>query len=201
MNGFAKRTQTKKQAILEATTKILLEKGYSYLKIEDVAKKANVSQVTIYNYFGSKKKLIQHVIMKYMNERFNIYKEIISEQKPFPDMIRTIMLERKKYANILNGEEFVEIYENDSELKEFCEDYYEAKIIPLFLHFIQRGKEEGYFRKDISDEAILLYLDAMKTIIDQNIQQLMKKPHVEQFFDQLFDLFFYGLLNERKELQ
>lgn len=55
MNGFAKRTQTKKQAILEATTKILLEKGYSYLKIEDVAKKANVSQVTIYNYFGSKK--------------------------------------------------------------------------------------------------------------------------------------------------
>lgn len=73
-------------------------------------------------------------------------------------------------------------------------------MIPLLLKFIQRGKKEGVIRKEISDEAILLYFDAMKMLIDQNFSELMKKPNIEKLYDQLFDMFFYGLLNdERKE--
>lgn len=201
MDGFARRTELKKQAIIEATSEILLEKGCTHLKIEDIAKKANVSQVTIYNYFGSKKNLVRKVFKRYMNDRFNTYKQLISEEKPFPEIVRTIMLERKNYSNMLTGEELSDIYEEDSELKEFFEELYHSKTIPLLLQFIQKGKEKGYIRKEISDEAVLFYLDAMKTMIDHNMQELMNKPNIEELSDQLFDMFFYGILNDRKKVE
>jgi len=201
MDGFARRTEQKKRAIMEATSEILLRKGSTHLKIEEIAKKANVSQVTIYNYFGSKKKLVRTVFKQHLNERLNIYKQLVSEERPFPEILRTIMMERKNYSNMLTGEELTEIYEEDSELKEFFEDLYHAKTIPLLLQFIQKGKEEGHIRNEISNEAVLFYLDAMKTIIDQNMHELMNRPNIEELSDQLFDMFFYGILNERKKVE
>lgn len=201
MDGFARRTEQKKRAIIEATSQILLEKGSIHLKIEDIAKKANVSQVTIYNYFGSKKKLVRTVFKQNLNERLNMYKQLVNEERPFPEIIRTIMMEKKNSTHMLTGEELAEIYEEDSELKEFFEDLYYSKTIPLMLQFIQKGKEEGHIRKEISDEAVLFYLDAMKTMIDHNMHELMNKPNIDELSDQLFDMFFYGILNERKKVE
>lgn len=200
MNGFLKRTERKKRAIIEATMQMLYDKGCQQWKIEDIAKIANVSPVTIYNYFGSKKTLIHVALKQYVLKRYENYEELINDNRPFPEIIRMLMMKKNHCPIILRGDEFAEIYKEDIELKTFFEQFYQTKMIPLLLKFIQRGKKEGVIRKEISDEAILLYFDAMKMLIDQNFSELMKKPNIEKLYDQLFDMFFYGLLNdERKE--
>lgn len=200
MDGFARRTERKKRAIIDAASQLLAEKGYNQLKIEEIAKKAKVSQVTIYNYFGSKKKLIHQVVKEHIMEQNDNYERLMREEKPFPEIFRSTILKKKNHSHILILEELAEIFEEDAELKQFIEDYYKNKFIPLFLQFIRKGKEEGYIRKEISDEAILLYIDAVTMMIDHNLKESSFKDKMEELGDQLFDMFFYGLLNEGKRV-
>lgn len=201
MDGFAKRTEKKKKGIIQSALQLLTEKGSKDLKIEDIAKRANVSQVTIYNYFGSKKKLIQEVVKQYIIERQDDHEKFLSSGKPFPEIIKCTILEKKAHSNVITGEILTEIYEEDSEIRSFLEDFYQKKSIPLFLEFIRKGREEGYIREEISDEAILFYMNAMKTTFEQNIKTLAFNPNIEQLSEQLFDLFLFGLLKEGKELK
>ncbi|WP_223869225.1 TetR/AcrR family transcriptional regulator, partial [Bacillus anthracis] len=53
LNGFEKVKEKKKRAIKEAAFLLFSERGFNEVKIEHIAKEANVSQVTIYNHFGS----------------------------------------------------------------------------------------------------------------------------------------------------
>ena len=58
LNGF-ERVKEKKRAIKEAAFVLFSERGFNEVKIEHIAKEANVSQVTIYNHFGSKDALFR----------------------------------------------------------------------------------------------------------------------------------------------
>src|SRR5690625_2379966 len=77
MDGFKKRTEQKKKDILDAALKLVIKYGIKKVSINEIAKDADVSQVTIYNYFGSKDQLIDEVIAYYINNLWIEYEEII----------------------------------------------------------------------------------------------------------------------------
>ena len=58
MDGFEKRREQKKKDILKAALSLFQQYGVQKVTISEIAKKANVSQVTIYNYFESKDNLL-----------------------------------------------------------------------------------------------------------------------------------------------
>ena len=57
LNGYERRTKAKKESIVNAARKRFTTRGITDVSIKEIAAKANVSQVTIYNYFGSKNAL------------------------------------------------------------------------------------------------------------------------------------------------
>ncbi|EPR27741.1 TetR/AcrR family transcriptional regulator [Geobacillus sp. WSUCF1] len=64
MNGFARRTEQKKQAIKQAVLELLQKiRDPREVTIQEIAKQAHVSPVTIYNYFGSKENLIRETLL------------------------------------------------------------------------------------------------------------------------------------------
>ncbi|MFA6772038.1 MAG: TetR/AcrR family transcriptional regulator, partial [Dehalococcoidales bacterium] len=65
MNGFNRRSKTIQQKILSAATGLLASQGVKKTSINQISKKAEVSPVTIYNYFGSKAGLVKETI-KYL---------------------------------------------------------------------------------------------------------------------------------------
>ena len=54
----AQKNLAKRAAILKAAEKILAQKGFHEATISDIAKKAEVSEATIYDYFSSKEELL-----------------------------------------------------------------------------------------------------------------------------------------------
>ena len=52
----------KKRAILEATLAVLRERGLSGLKMEEVARRAEVGKGTIYLYFRDKRDLLKALV-------------------------------------------------------------------------------------------------------------------------------------------
>lgn len=58
MNQYQKTTEKKKQAIIQAALQLFKEKGFKDTSIKSIAEVAEVSPVSIYNYFGGKDNLV-----------------------------------------------------------------------------------------------------------------------------------------------
>ena len=54
MNQYQKTTEKKKQAIIQSALSLFKEKGFKETSIQSIAKVAEVSPVSIYNYFDKK---------------------------------------------------------------------------------------------------------------------------------------------------
>lgn len=76
LNGFERVKEKKKRAIKEAAFVLFSERGFNEVKIEHIAKEANVSQVTIYNHFGSKDALFRSLYKNLSYLNFNIIKSL-----------------------------------------------------------------------------------------------------------------------------
>ena len=83
MNNFEIRTNKKKSAIIDAAKKLFKDKGFISVSIREIASKANVSQVSIYNYFGSKDALVGECVSSLMNEILDQAREILHSKMDF----------------------------------------------------------------------------------------------------------------------
>ena len=54
MNQYQKTTEKKQQAIIQAALRLFKDKGFKQTSIKSIAEAAEVSPVSIYNYFGAK---------------------------------------------------------------------------------------------------------------------------------------------------
>ncbi|MEC3978586.1 TetR/AcrR family transcriptional regulator [Amycolatopsis sp. H20-H5] len=69
MTSFTERTKASlREALLDAATELLPDRGYAALRMADVAARAGVSRQTVYNEFGSKAALTQAVTLRTTSE-------------------------------------------------------------------------------------------------------------------------------------
>ncbi len=61
MDGYQRRREQKKENIRLATLDLFTVHGMKKVSVSDVARRAGVSPVTIYNYYGSKQGLMHDV--------------------------------------------------------------------------------------------------------------------------------------------
>ncbi|HET7616621.1 MAG TPA: TetR/AcrR family transcriptional regulator, partial [Bacillales bacterium] len=88
MDGFERRRERKKENIRRAALELFTTHGVQKVSVAEIARKANVSQVTIYNYFGSKSDLLRDAIKKFMEETWENYHVLLAGNAPFPDKIK-----------------------------------------------------------------------------------------------------------------
>src|SRR5690606_13747803 len=99
MNGYEKRTKAKKDSILNAAWELFTSRGITNVSISEIASKANVSQVSIYNYFGDKSNLAKEVLASYMDKIITGYDEILEMAIPFSEKLKLIM-DKKRHTAI-----------------------------------------------------------------------------------------------------
>src|SRR5690625_1516025 len=94
MDGFEKRREQKKKDILKAALSLFQEYGVQKVSIAEIAKKAHVSQVTIYNYFESKDNLVYHVFKYYVDNIWEEQKEMLESDIPLNKKIEKIIFDK-----------------------------------------------------------------------------------------------------------
>ena len=167
MNGYEKRTKIKKDAIINAARELFTARGITDVSISEIAAKANVSQVSIYNYFGDKNSLSKEVLVSYIDKLVKEYDEILEDSIPFEEKLKIIMT--KKYDAVINiGKTSFSAYAwKDKTLQDIYREIADNKITSIFSKFILIGKKEGYISKDIPDDAILSFMSASSYITQQ----------------------------------
>jgi AcrR family transcriptional regulator len=91
MNGFERRTEKKKNHILNIAQKLMIQKGIKDVNILDIAQEAGVSHVTLYHYWGHKQGLVDAVMDKTLHEVSVQAREILDEAKTFEEGLDKVL--------------------------------------------------------------------------------------------------------------
>lgn len=195
MDGFQRRREQKENAILQAALTLFMDAGVQKVSIAEIAAKANVSQVTIYKYFESKENLTQLVFKFYVDQIWEEQKKKLNSDLPFLDKIKQITFSKSDYANQFNSQ-FFQYFMNDySTGKSYVEEIYTREAIPRMIALFDEGKEQGFIDQNMSNEAILVYMQMFKDYLQQKDVSLTVLPMTED----LITLFFYGIVGKKEE--
>ncbi|MGG0176997.1 TetR/AcrR family transcriptional regulator [Gottfriedia acidiceleris] len=195
MDGYKKRTLQKMESIEKSTTK-LLSLPLNDIKIADIAKLANVSQVSIYNYYGSKEALLKATIIRLMDHQYEETKQMLSSDIPFNEKIKELFIRKKNGLDIINLEMFTALMKKDPELQELVLDFTMNKSFKLLISLIDEGRSLGLVRNEIQNKTLLIYIQVLSQAflnMDQTTSQYIQQKEV---VDEIMNIFLYGLLKQ-----
>jgi AcrR family transcriptional regulator len=198
MDGFTRRKEQSKEDIRKAAWELFNQFGVEKVSIVDIARKAGVSQATIYNNFGSKEILAREFVTTMVEQLVNRVQEVLSYDKPyweimavFIQFISEMMANGRPFEVDMTG--FTNSYNllNDPEIKKIRDSATE-RMTNLLLGLIHEGKEQGQIQPSLSEDAFRVYFKAfMDIFIDPQFQyRYYKDPKLVQ---DLSSLMIYGL--------
>ncbi|WP_028776084.1 TetR/AcrR family transcriptional regulator [Shimazuella kribbensis] len=190
MDGYILRTEKKKEQILRTAFDLLCNYGAKKMSIAEVAKKANVSPVTIYNYFESKDQLIRSTLFFIMENRIAEYETILSQDIPFHKKMKRIMIDQEETAKNIQINSLQSHLDNVV-VKAFMEEFYQKKTRPFFTKLVNEGKKEGSIHPDVSLESILFYIHMFKEALAKPGFFAQTNPSMLRDLDHLL---YYGLI-------
>ena len=191
----------KRQKIVDAALKLF---GSSHdvrkVSLEDIARRADVSPTTIYNQFGTRENLVNEVVRALTLQNIEHNRSIVNAEMPFEQKLMTIMGGKMALASKLDAEIINRMVSQDKSIGPFIENIYQEEIKPLWLSILAQGKREGYIDPALSDEALLLYLDAIKAGLQTRPELVSAVPEKLPLIKELTRIMFYGFLKKDVEL-
>jgi AcrR family transcriptional regulator len=193
MDGFERRKEQKKEVIVRAALELFQTYGFKKASVNEIAHRAGVSQVTIYNHFGSKEGLVREVVKKLYLDILERFKKIIRGDRPFLEKLETIVFDKTQLAGQYQGELLQEALSRDPEIQQFTESIWQKEVNQLMIDLFDEGKKQGYIDQQLSREAIMLYLDIMRKGVFNSPglpDEIKRNPELA---GELTSLFIYGL--------
>ena len=193
MNQYQKTTEKKKQAIVQAALRLFKDKGFKETSIKSIAEAAEVSPVSIYNYFGSKDNLVALCVNDLFEEVTQQAEDILNSNLDFKTKLnQAFALCQEKMSRQISD------YFQDKMVKEPTFSTLLAKVITakkrdIYRAYIELGKEEGLIAKDLSTELVLNVMDALNGMGNQ----LDHSDNLETEVEQIHQIFLYGIFGKK----
>ena len=188
MNGFEKRKQQKEQHILQVATDRFIKDGIALVTVASIAKEAQVSQVTIYKYFDTKKQLLNATLQYYLAEEFAKFEQLIVSPLTFQEKLLQLVQRKQVFSQQIHPEYYafmMETYQNNPVA--FADDM--TRSYALYQQFFEQGKAEGVVSKTLSNEALVMYLDMAVHYFEKDGVANQIRPYIDEFTE----IFFHGL--------
>lgn len=193
MNGFEKRANLIKEKIMKTTLDMLQTSEPKRIRIADISKTAKVSQVTIYNYFGSKEALLREVFINFADKAIRDFEDYMNEGYSLKEKIEHIIfLEKESYRGFPPGL-IKELLTEDHELASYIEKQYKEKTIPLTVRLIEEGKNSGEISNDISIESVLGFIQLYMNQYENLLKMAQQSGNIDKFLEEMVQMFFYGV--------
>ncbi len=146
-----RRTDDKRQKILQAAVRVFARKGYFGARVSDIARRANVADGTIYLYFRSKEEILVSLFDRVMAEHLAEGRRELRGIRGAPGRLRAIA---ERHLKLLGGNRDlavvfqVELRQSTKFMERFTaswlQDYFR-----LLDEVLEEGQREGTLRLDL----------------------------------------------------
>jgi len=165
VNGYVRRTQEKKSAIIKAARELFFKRGITDVSVSEIAAQAGVAPMSLYNYFGDKQSLVREVLTESIDEILARFGEIIERDIPFTDKLRLLSEQKAFFRSGLSPAFMDTLAWDDKHLRELYEEISAKRSAPFHEKLIAEGKAAGVIDPSIPNEAILDYIQALEPIL------------------------------------
>lgn len=147
---------TKKEAILNAALKLLVEKGVHNTPVSEIAKAAGTGMGTIYNYFTNKEVLINEIYLGIKEQEETLFLKVDKDQpiktlfERYLTSIIEFFIHNPAYSNFLQQLEASPIITEESKTKG-------RKSEELVAELLKRGQQDRII-KNIEIGEILVFI-------------------------------------------
>lgn len=176
MDGFERRRESKKENILSAALELFKEYGYNKVTIVEIAKKASVSQVSIYNFFNSKENLKVELLEKIMNDHLIEAITILDSNDSIKDKIEKLLAERFNYFKSFSSHFVMESIQNNDFTKKCMDGEVHKRVKDGIINLFEEGKKEGFIDGSITLQGMEIYMEIIQ-------YYFVNKPSVIEKFD------------------
>jgi AcrR family transcriptional regulator len=198
MDGFERRTEQKKESIRRAAIELFQVHGFKKVSIGDIARRANVSHVTIYNHFGSKEELVRDVIKTISLDLIAKSREIIESDRPFLEKLNLLIFNKSNVGGQYQGEIIKTIARDFPDLKRFVDDLSEKETYPLLDKLIEEGKRLKYINPVLSPRSIRFFFQAIRNGIYAD-KELLESIKIDERLAYDFNyLSLFGLIEKQE---
>lgn len=197
--GRGKKSNDKRELIMNAAITSFAQSGYHQATIADVARKAGVAAGTIYLYFKNKDDLLMSIFEEKVQRFIHEFHHRLSQEEDAGVKLRKLvhlhLFEMQDHADL------AAVFQLElRQSRHFMSAYPKPDLkgyFDLIGEIIEEGQQQGLFRKD-------LYLSAVKKAffgaIDETVTSWLlagKDYDLTQMADPLADLFIRGLREGR----
>ncbi|MGP4076907.1 TetR/AcrR family transcriptional regulator [Halobacillus sp. K22] len=196
MDGFQKRSELKKDKIKQTTIELLKKYPPKKVSIRDIASAADVSMVTIYNYFKNKDGLLLEIIRDLVEDQLDNSKSIIYGEESFLEKVQKLMNEK---SNVLSAfhEEFITYVMKEEEIKHYLENVHIKESSVLIEEFIQMGVEQGYIDSAIPTSLIKSVIELYRRDLQSDDGILANYHDFHQLNNHLINIIIFGISGKK----
>ncbi|MGM0216922.1 TetR/AcrR family transcriptional regulator [Enterococcus sp. AZ109] len=187
-----------KTMIILAALELFGKKGFSKVSIKEIAKLAEVSQVTIYNNFANKEVLVEEVVAVLMEDISKATDEIYSADLPYDEKLKKAFMVCSKEEMKSLEKYFTPESLEDPKLEKLITQAMNSHKEKIYKRFIELGIASKKISNTL-DQRSILYL--LRAINSSGLTDELDLSHERLNLD-LIHLFLYGILgNEKRTLQ
>lgn len=208
MDGFERRKEQSKEDIRKAAWELFGQFGVDRVSMAEIARKARVSQATIYNNFGSKDALVQEFVAGAVEHLVTQAEAVLAPNLPYLEKMGVFLQfiadmlasGRSPTAETTLFGSSVDV-QNDPEIQKIRLAA-RAKMTGLMLNLVTEGRQQGQVDPRISEAALAIYFGAFMDIFSHPELQprYFQNPAIVQ---ELGGLMMFGLKgdNDRDDQQ
>ena len=189
MNKYEIRTNQKKNSIIQSALKLFSEKGFTDTSMKEIAALANVSQVSIYNYFASKDGLVVECAKIIMKDTFQNMKELLTKDMNYKDKLTNALSECSNQISLSLTDYFSHVALSDSALFNLLTESINEMKKEIYFDFIELGKREKAIDPSIPSDIIIKVIDSLNKIE-------LNKEAPEEDMNGIYHLFLYGIIGK-----
>jgi AcrR family transcriptional regulator len=172
--------------MLEQIKELFFEFGIKNLNMDDISRKLGISKKTLYRYVKSKedliKKLFEYELLKWIKNSADIGSQNVNAIEKLFQVSMLVYQEMKRFNPMLMFE-----------LRKYYEQLFNKHHLRKLEHIsksmklnLEQGIEEGLYRRDVNNEAIVAIY--MNYLLEIHSSELCKIADVT--FDELFRIMF-----------
>ncbi|EAC6674747.1 TetR/AcrR family transcriptional regulator, partial [Listeria monocytogenes] len=191
---YEKRTLSKKTAIIEAAQILFGKQGFTAVSIKDIAALADVSQVSIYNYFGSKEALIGECARVIMQDTIALAEEILASEGTFTQKLERAIQLCNAEINLSLSKFISKEASKDQQFLILLVNNINSLKKDIYMKYVAAGKEAQVIDNAISDEVIQLFIDAINSL-----GLTVPEEELEEKQAEIIQLFLYGLIGQGRK--